>query len=76
MPLLYVAVFDESGVYGSSQMPEVSEKALLDLKMAEKTSNGSAHGTLEITGRAYGYAAVRTPKLGPSLGVIVLRSEV
>ena len=76
MPLIYIAVFDETGVYGAPKTPEVSEKALEELNLLEKSKSGPAHGTLEITGRSYGYAAERTPKLGPNVGVVVLRSEV
>lgn len=76
MPLIYIAVFDETGVYGAPKTPEVSEKALEELKLHEKTQGAPAHGTLDITGRSYGYAAERTPKLGPDVGIVVLRSEV
>jgi hypothetical protein len=41
-----------------------------------KTAAGPAQGTLSLTDRAFGWAAVRTPKLAPDTGVVVLRSEL
>jgi hypothetical protein len=76
LPILYVAVFDKAGVYTASQTPPVNEKALLDLDLVTKTAAGPAQGTLSITDRDFGYAAVRSAKLGPDTGVAVLRSEI
>jgi hypothetical protein len=76
MPIFYVGVFDKEGVYTPRMTPEVTEKALKDLDLVGKTSAGKASGVIDVTGRAYGWAAARTPKLGPDLGVVVIRSEV
>jgi hypothetical protein len=76
MPVFYVAVFDPSGVYSERTTPKVDEKALVDAKLVDKTKSGAYQGTVTITDRAFGYAAKRTPKLGPDTGVVVLRSEL
>jgi hypothetical protein len=76
MPVFYVAVFDGSGVYSERTTPKVDEDALAEAKLVEKTAAGPAQGTATITDRAFGYAAKRTPKLGPDTGIVVLRSEL
>jgi hypothetical protein len=76
LPVLYVALFDKSGVYSALQTPQVNEKALEAEKAYEKTSGGPVQGVLTITDRDFGYAAARAPKLGPDVGIVVLRSEI
>ncbi|MDB4996846.1 MAG: hypothetical protein JWM74_4278 [Myxococcaceae bacterium] len=76
LPIFYVAVFDKTGVYSPPQTPTVNEKALTDADLVGKTTAGPAQGVLDITERAFGYGAVRVPKLGPEAGVVVLRSEL
>jgi len=76
MPIFYVAVFDGSGVYSERTTPKVDEQALADQKLVDKTKAAPAQGTVTITDRAFGWAAKRTPKLGPDAGVVVLRSEL
>jgi hypothetical protein len=76
LPVLYVALFDKSGVYSALQTPQVNEKALEAEKPYEKTSGGPTQGLLTITDREFGYAAARAPKLGPDVGIVVLRSEI
>lgn len=76
MPVLYVGLFDKTGAYGAPQTPPSNEKALADLGLVEKTASGVASGTLTLTERPFGWAAVRTPKLGSDVGVFVLRSEI
>jgi hypothetical protein len=76
LPIFYVAVFDKTGVYSPPQTPAVNEKALADADLVGKTTAGPAQGVLDITERAFGYGAVRVPKLGPEAGVVVLRSEL
>lgn len=76
MPVLYVGVFDKSGVYGAPQTPPTNEKALAEQDLVGKTAAGPSSGTLVLTDRAFGWAAVRTPKLGAEVGVFVLRSEI
>jgi hypothetical protein len=75
MPVFYVAIFDRSGVYSAPLTPQVDEKALGEQDLASKTASGVVQGTLNITGRAFGFAAERTPKLAPDTGIVVLRSE-
>jgi hypothetical protein len=75
LPVFYVAVFDKTGVYATPMTPQVNEQALAGQDLVTKTAAGTATGTLTITDRAFGYAARRTPKLGPDTGVVVLRSE-
>lgn len=81
MPILNVALFDKEGVYGATApktlpFPPVSEEALKNLDLVGKTANGPAGGPINITNRAFGWAAARTPQLGEGVGVVVLRSEI
>jgi hypothetical protein len=76
LPVYYVAVFDDSGVYAAPLTPQVDEQALAAEALSTKTASGPAQGVLTITDREFGYAAQRTPKLGPTIGVVVLRSEL
>ena len=76
LPVLYVMVFDKTGVYGAAQTPKVNEKAIADLDPVAKTASGRAEGTLAITDRDFGWVAVRLPKMGPDTGIAVLRSEL
>jgi hypothetical protein len=76
LPVLYVMLFDKSGVYGAAQTPHVNEQAIADLSPVTKTSTGRAEGTLAITDRDFGWVAARLPKLGPDVGLAVLRSEL
>lgn len=76
LPVLYVLLFDKTGVYGPRATPAVNEQVLHDLNLVEKTASGAADGTITITDRSFGWAAARVPKLGPDLGVVVLRSEI
>jgi hypothetical protein len=55
--------------------PKVDDDALAAQDLVAKTAGGPATGTLTITDRAFGYAAVRTAKMAPDTGVVVLRSE-
>ncbi len=76
MPVLYVGLFDKTGAYGAPQTPAANEKTLSDLNLVEKTATGLASGSLTLTDRPFGWAAIRTPKLGIDVGVFVLRSEI
>jgi hypothetical protein len=76
IPVFYVAVFDKTGVYAAPLTPPVDEKALADQSLVDKTASGPAQGAMSITDRAFGWAAVRTPRLAPATGVVVLRSEL
>ncbi len=76
LPILYVALFDKSGVYAANQTPQVNEKALEGEKLFDKTSGGAVQSAITITDREFGYAAARALKLGPEVGIVVLRSEI
>jgi hypothetical protein len=76
IPVFYVAVFDKTGVYSAPLTPPVDEKALADQSLVDKTAGGPAQGTLTLTDRAFGWAAVRTPGMAPDTGIVVLRSEL
>lgn len=81
MPILYVCLFDKENVYGAGApgavpVPEVNEKALKQVGLHAKTEAGPAAEALKITDRDFGWAAARLPKLGPDVGVVVLRSEI
>jgi hypothetical protein len=77
MPLVYVFVFHDKKVYGAPVTPEVDVEALEKLDLAAHATDAAVfHQQLEITGRTYGVAARRVPKLGADAGVAVLRSEI
>jgi hypothetical protein len=75
IPVFYVSVFDKTGVFSSPVTPDVNTKALAGLDLVGKTAGGPVTGTIDIADRPFGYAAVRTPKLAPDTGVVVLRSD-
>jgi hypothetical protein len=76
LPVLYVMLFDETGVYGAPQTPKVNEEAIQGVGPVKATVAGVAEGTLTITEREFGWVAARVPKLGGSIGIAVLRSEL
>jgi len=76
MPVLYVFLFDKENVYGARGAPPGNEKVLQGVNLVEKTAAGPADAPLIIEDRAFGWAAVRVPKLGPDVGIVVLRSEI
>lgn len=81
MPVLYVCLFDREHVYGAgapgaTSVPEVNEKALAALNLHARTEAGPASSPIRIANRDFGWAAARLPKLGPDVGVVILRSEV
>jgi len=81
MPILYVCLFDNEGVYGAgapgvTPVPAANEKALADVGLHAKTEAGIASSPLRLTDREFGWAAARLPKLGPDVGVVILRSEI
>jgi hypothetical protein len=77
LPVLYVFVFDKDGVYGARGTPATDEKALGEVGLTAKTEGGgSADAPITIADRAFGWAAQRVKKLGPDVGIVVLRSEI
>lgn len=76
LPVVYVFLFDKDAVYGNRETPPVDETALKDQHIADKAAAGPADGTVTITDRGFGWAAQLVPKLGPGVGVAVLRSEI
>jgi len=76
LPLVYVFVLAGSKVYGAPVTPLINAETLEKLDLASKTTGDAVfHQTLEITGRGFGLAARRAPKMGADIGVAVLRSE-
>jgi hypothetical protein len=76
LPLIYVFVLAGAKVYGAPVTPLVNAETLEKLDLAAKMTEGNVfHQTLEITGRGFGLAAKRAPKMGVDIGVAVLRSE-
>lgn len=76
LPILYVSLFEKGSVFSAPLTPPVTDQALVEADLPAKTAQGSFRGTLTITGRTFGLAALRVPKLGPDTGIAVLRSEV
>jgi hypothetical protein len=76
LPLLYVFVLVGSRVYGAPVTPAVNGETLEKLDLLNKTTGDVVyHQPIEITGRAFGLAAKRAPKMGADVAVAVLRSE-
>lgn len=76
LPVVYVGVFDASGVYMAPLTPKVNEDELAKQNLVEKTASGPVSVPFPITGRSFGYGARRVEKLGPNAGVVVLRSDL
>jgi hypothetical protein len=76
LPIYYVALFDPSGVYSAPLTPQVDEQALDAQSLVSHTAGGLFSGTMTITDRDFGFAALRAPKLGTDVGVAVLRSDL
>lgn len=76
LPIVYVFLFDKDAVYGTRETPPINEKTLGEQNLESKTDAGPTEGTLTITDRVFGYAAARAPKLGPGVGIAVLRSDI
>jgi hypothetical protein len=76
LPVLYVFLYDKDTVYGARGTPPADEKALAELNLTAKTEAGPAAAPITIADRAFGWAAQRVKKLGPDVGIVVLRSEI
>lgn len=77
MPIVYAFVVREGKAYGAPVVPEVNAKAVEDLQLGSKVSgDATAHGQVEITNRAFGWAAKRAPKLCDACVIALLRSEL
>lgn len=75
-PVAYVFVVKGKTAYGGPITPDVNVKAVEGMNLIEKTASGLFRTNLEITGRAFGLAAQRTPELGDDAAVAVLLSEI
>lgn len=75
-PLLYLFVVKDTQAYGSPVTPDVSAEAIGKLDLVTKTASGPYRGSIEITHRAFGVAAERTPDLGDNAAVAVIISEI
>lgn len=76
MPLLYVYVVVDQGVYGAPVSPEVNAKAIQDQKVFDKLKGSEPWSVpLELTGRSFGLAVALAPELGERVAIAVLRSE-
>lgn len=76
LPLLYVFVLAGGKVYGAPVTPLVNSETIEKLDLMSKTTGETVyHQTLEITGRGFGLAVRRAPKMGADVAVAVLRSE-
>jgi hypothetical protein len=76
LPLVYVFVFDGAATFAAPVTPDINRTTIEKLDLSAKTAAGVYHQVIEITGRSYGLAAARAPKMGSCAGVAVLRSEL
>ncbi len=77
MPIVYAFVVRGDKAYGAPVVPEVNTKAIEGLQLSSKVKgDAAAHGQLEITNRAFGWAAKRAPKLCDTCVIALLRSEL
>lgn len=75
-PLVYVYVVKGKTAYGAPLAPDVNAQALEQLDVLGKTAAGPYRGAIEITNRAFGVAAQRTPELGDDTALAVIASEI
>lgn len=73
-PVLYVAIADGRGTFGSPTTPKVNLDAVQSLEPTKLASG--ATGTKEIEGRSFGWAVAKAPAMGPDVMVVVLRSDL
>jgi hypothetical protein len=76
VPLIYVFALKGKKAYGAPVTPDVNADAVEKLDLVAKTAGGPAAGVVDITGRAFGYAAQRTPDLADDAGIAVIMSEL
>ena len=77
VPIAYVFMVKGGKAYGSPLLSaDVNAQAIEGLGVIEKTAQGPYKGNIEITGRSFGIAALRTPELGDDAAVVVLLSEI
>lgn len=76
VPLVYVFVLRGAKAYGAPVTPDVNAEAVEQLEPLAKAAAGSWRGQLEITGRRFGVAIARTPKLAEDTGVAVILSQL
>ncbi len=75
IPLLYVFVVVDQGVYGAPISPAVNAKAVGALEPLEHLGKEPWSTTLEIERRKFGLAVLGVSELGAKVAVAVLRSE-
>ncbi len=75
-PIVYVFLVKGKTAYGTPVAPDVNAHALEALDLVGKAAAGPYRGTLEITGRGFGVAAMRVPELGDDAVLAVLTSEI
>ncbi len=76
VPVVYVFVLRGKKAYGAGQTPDVNTQAVEGLDPLSKAQSGTYETTVEITGRVFGIAAMKTPEYAEDMGVAVLASEI
>ena len=74
-PVLYVACFDETGLYAESDMPKVTAEELSKQVMSAGAKEKSS-GRMTVEGHEFGWALERVREWSPTAGVAVTRSEL
>lgn len=76
MPLFYTYVIVGPSAYGTRISPQLNAEEVQKLDpLGNADEAGVFRAQLEITGRKFGFAAMKTPALGDDVMVGVLRSE-
>jgi hypothetical protein len=73
-PVLYVAISDARGTFGSPTTPKVNLDTIQGF--APTTLASGTTGTKEIEGRSFGWAVAKAPALGADVCIVVLRSDL
>lgn len=74
-PVLYVACFDESGIYPESDMPKVTAEEL-GKQLSTVGQTPSASGRMNVEGRDFAWASQKVGEWGPTQGIAVARTEL
>ncbi len=74
-PVLYVACFDETGLYAESDMPKITAEELAK-QVSSVGARDKASGRMTVEGHEFGWAMDHVREWSSTAGVAVTRSEL